>query len=584
MRKILTTKIHAFLTRFHLLDWLVTGLIVLSLIPIWSFQYLPTQDGPSHLNNALILSQYTNPAYNFQKIYDLRLEPFPNWLSHAGLAVLMWVFPPLVAEKILLSLYVIGFPLAIIYFLGAVAPAKKPLGLFSFAFIYNYLFMMGFYNFVFSIPLAFWTLGYFWKHRFRLRFGQAVVLNLLLLTVYFGHMITYLVALGSIAFIAVIHFIGQWIYLHGSSFRRYMASLGISLISLVPTLPLLVNYYLGSSFIGKVPLIDTGRLPDLLNDFISMRILVSYESYGQSAVSLVVAVLLSLIFIITLIKRISRISFSRRQFFRFEDCILCLFIILFALYLLMPWDFGSGGWLNDRLALLASLFLLAWCDISLPIIQRATKANAIAEGLTGHATPVQIPVDPSRSTAFLHETNAVIHRNWFNLAYPPFLAVLCCMASLSIISGVFYSFTRLEPVLQEYTAGKELIKPNTVLLPLNFPTDDNDFTRTDPLLHANHYDTLTNGAINLGNYEPFVDYFPLKFKPNLNLPIYLPYDTNWNDALELHQHILDLCSYTSMVDYLLVWGTPDYFFGSDIDRCYDLIYAKGRQKIYVPKR
>ena len=148
---------------------------MLYLVPVWAFQYIPTQDGPSHLNNAQILSQFTNPAYNFQKIYDLRLEPFPNWLSHAGLAALMRIFPPLTAEKILLSLYVIGFPLAFIYFIGAVDPAKKPLGLLSFAFIYNYLFMMGFDNFVFSIPLAFWALGYFWKRRFRLTFGLVLV-------------------------------------------------------------------------------------------------------------------------------------------------------------------------------------------------------------------------------------------------------------------------------------------------------------------------------------------------------------------------------------------------------------------------
>lgn len=567
------------------MDWLVAGLILLYLVPIWAFQYIPTQDGPSHLNNAQILSQFTNPAYNFQKIYDLRLEPFPNWLSHASLAALMRIFPPLTAEKILLSLYVIGFPLAFIYFVGAVDLAKKPLGLFSFAFIYNYLFMMGFDNFVFSIPLAFWTLGYFWKHRFRLTFGRAVVLNLLLLLVYFGHMITYLVVLGSIAFVAVVYFAIQWISQHGRTFRREITTLGISLISLVPSIPLLVNYYVGSSFAGKVPRIDLGRIPGLLGDFASMRILVSYENIGQEVLSLAAAVLLGLLFSITLIKRISRISFSRRRFFRFEDCILALFLILFALYLLMPWDFGSGGWLNDRLALLGSLFLLAWCDVSLPIIRRASKPKATSEGLAESAPAMPIPADRSRPADFLHETGQALGKSWFNRAYPPVLAVLCCLASLAVLSGVVYAFTRLEPVLQEYTSGMALIQPNTVLLPLNFSSgSDDDFSRTDPLLHANHYLTLTNGAINLGNYEPFVDYFPLKFKPGLNLPIYLPYQTNWNDALELHQHILDLCSYTSMIDYLLVWDTPDYYFKMDIDRCYTLIFAKGRQKIYVPIR
>ena len=39
---------------------------------------------------------------------------------------------------------------------------------------------------------------------------------------------------------------------------------------------------------------------------------------------------------------------------------------------------------------------------------------------------------------------------------------------LAVLSGVTYAFARLEPLLQEYTAGMALIKPNTVLLPLNF--------------------------------------------------------------------------------------------------------------------
>jgi hypothetical protein len=243
---LLTIKLRTFFERIRLLNWLVFGLILLFIIPIWAFKYLPTQDGPSHLNNAQILDQYNNPAFNFQKIYDLNLTPFPNWLYHASLAALMEVFPPLVSEKILISQYVISFPLAFIYLLGAVAPSKKSLGLFGFVFIYSYSFMMGFFSFVFSIPLAFLALGYFWNHRSRLNFGQVIVLNLLLFLVYFGHLIPYLVTVGSIAFIAIIHFLGQWFALRGSSFRRQITSLGISLLSLVPSLSLQVYYYLGS--------------------------------------------------------------------------------------------------------------------------------------------------------------------------------------------------------------------------------------------------------------------------------------------------------------------------------------------------
>jgi hypothetical protein len=374
------------------------------------------------------------------------------------------------------------------------------------------------------------------------------------------------------------HFIIQWIAQRGKTFRRELATLGISLVSLVPSIPLLVNYYVGSSFAGKVPKIDLTRIPDLLGEFASMHILVSYDHIGQATLGMGVAVVLGILFVITLVKRISRISFRQRRFFKFEDCILGLFLILLALYLLMPWDFGSGGWLNDRLALLGSLFLLAWCDASLPIIRRRARPASASERLEDPASSRPTPA------GFLHEPGPAPRRSWFNRAYPPVLGVLLCLASLAVLSGVIYAFARLEPLLQEYTAGMELIKPNSVLLPLNFSaSSDDDFPRTDPLLHANHYLTLTNGALNLGNYEPFVDYFPLKFKPGLNLPIYLKYRLNWNDALETHDHILDLCGYTSMVDYLLVWDTPDYYFKIDIDRCYMLIFEKGRQKIYVPK-
>jgi len=106
---------------------------------------------------------------------------------------------------------------------------------------------MGFYNFVFSIPFAFLTLGYFWNRRGHFMFSQAVILNLLLLVVYLGHMITYLVVLGSIAFIAVIYFISQWRSLHGNSHQQHVTSLSISLLSLMPTLSILVSYYLNSN-------------------------------------------------------------------------------------------------------------------------------------------------------------------------------------------------------------------------------------------------------------------------------------------------------------------------------------------------
>ena len=107
-------------SRFYTKWSLLVGvLIVVYLLPIWLFPYFPTQDGVSHVYNSQILTEYNNSEYEFRDYYEINWYPFPNWLSHFSLAILLFVFPPLIAEKVFLSLYVILFPLAIYYFLNA---------------------------------------------------------------------------------------------------------------------------------------------------------------------------------------------------------------------------------------------------------------------------------------------------------------------------------------------------------------------------------------------------------------------------------------------------------------------------------
>ena len=169
------------LSRFDTKWSLLIGLLIVAyLLPIWLFPYFPTQDGVSHVYNSQILTEYNNPDYQFRDYYEINWYPFPNWLSHFSLAVLMFVFPPLIAEKIFLSLYVILFPLAIYYFLNAVQRGRYALVILSFTFVYNYLFLMGFYNFAVSVPLFFLALGYWWKHKDAMNRNRIILLNLLI--------------------------------------------------------------------------------------------------------------------------------------------------------------------------------------------------------------------------------------------------------------------------------------------------------------------------------------------------------------------------------------------------------------------
>ena len=128
---------------------LIFVLLILHILPLWIFTYFPSQDGPAHIYNAYVLKTFqdTEESAFMREYYTLNLALFPNWFSHAFMMALMYIVPPLVAEKILLSLIIVLFPLSLFYFLDAVNKGKNLYGFLGFLFSYNYLLHMGFYSF-----------------------------------------------------------------------------------------------------------------------------------------------------------------------------------------------------------------------------------------------------------------------------------------------------------------------------------------------------------------------------------------------------------------------------------------------------
>src|SRR5262249_54902133 len=137
-----------------------TVAVLLHLIPIWGFPYLGTQDGPSHLSNAVVLKDYGSPGTRYHDFFEIRWEPLPNWASHFLLVVPLYVVPPLAAEKLLATAYILGFAWSFRYFLGAMGERCRPLAVIGLLFLFNRCFFLGFYNFCLSITLYWVVVGY----------------------------------------------------------------------------------------------------------------------------------------------------------------------------------------------------------------------------------------------------------------------------------------------------------------------------------------------------------------------------------------------------------------------------------------
>ena len=189
-------------------SWVPSVPIVKPNLEIWIFKFFPTQDGLSHVYNAQVLKDYhKHENYTIRDVYRLNLTLFPNWMSHVLMAVLMYLLPPIVCEKIVISLCIVGLPLSLFYFLNAVDKGKTLFGLLGFVYTYHYLLQMGFYNFALSMPLFFFTLGYWWKHRTEMNQGRLGRLYAMLLMTFFSHFQSYVQLVLSLSFFAGFSFV-----------------------------------------------------------------------------------------------------------------------------------------------------------------------------------------------------------------------------------------------------------------------------------------------------------------------------------------------------------------------------------------
>ena len=127
---------------------LVIG-VFFCLLQIWLPTYFVNGDGPCHIANARVMHNWwTGTSVDlYKRFYYFNLHPHPNWLSHLMLAGLMYVVNGLIAEKLLLTGYVLLMVTGMYRLLRQVAgrPTYWPLALFLF--VFHNLVAQGLYNF-----------------------------------------------------------------------------------------------------------------------------------------------------------------------------------------------------------------------------------------------------------------------------------------------------------------------------------------------------------------------------------------------------------------------------------------------------
>lgn len=332
-------------------------LALLYILPFWIVDYIPTVDGPSHTYNAWILRQHGNTEDFplFQRYYEINAKPYPNWLGHAVMGLLMLAVPPLVAEKILVSGYALLFLFGVWYLVGSVRRDQRWTAFLAFAFPYNLTSQFGLYNFSLSLALFPWILGLWWRNRASPALAFAMKINLLLWLCWLSHVVSFTLALFAIAVL--------WLAtIRRGTWRRHLRHIPI----LLPQVILPIWYFSTQGTAGRA-----SRWPfDMtLHYFLNLGALVTF-SPDQLRFARTVALLFGVLVLLTLWRGLYR---SRRP--RQEDVFLLLALLLLVVYFLSPNGMAGGSMLKNRLSLFPWLLLIPWLS---PRLGRTAQGAGLA--------------------------------------------------------------------------------------------------------------------------------------------------------------------------------------------------------------
>lgn len=168
-------------------------LVLLPLSAIWSVEFYVNQDGMPHLYNAYLILEILKGNEAISQFVTLNPVLIPNLTGHWILAFLLSVFSAAAATKIFVSFLFAGLVASVCWLRRQIAGSEDYFTglLLAVVLAFNWMWFLGFYNFILgAIGFAF-TLGLWWKWREKLNYWRSLIIFLLLLFVFLSHLISF---------------------------------------------------------------------------------------------------------------------------------------------------------------------------------------------------------------------------------------------------------------------------------------------------------------------------------------------------------------------------------------------------------
>lgn len=430
-----------------------TCLVLLHVIPVFLIKGFATIDGPAHTYNAFLIYQLLfENADLVSSFYSFNAFWVPNSLGHYLLVFLQIFFSPIIAEKLLLSLQIIGLAYACRLLWKQFSTQYQFWSYFAFPLVFSLSFFFGFYNYTLAVIFYIFLMVY------QLNRAEAFLESkrdyLFLITsfalIYFSHSLLFALALFTVFSIALLQEISS------ESSKFFSAT----------TLHLLLKLFLCSAPFLAMGLIYFSHLEgnsaawyfmsfnELLNWFVELRTLIVFDSSQEVGFTKIITILLGVFFLVGIASLLRKKSI----FLKNKNAKIAVFFLLAYLifYFTFPEYTSDGGIIIIRIQWLFLLFVISFLSLfKYPILLRAI-ALVLLFYAHFHLSAYYLEIQSTRAKE-----------------------------------------------MSSYSSLKEEIAPSSVVLALT----NSGWTKT----HFNNAVGLLPNTIVLYNYEALKNYFPLQW-------------------------------------------------------------------------